>query len=388
MKHISRLAQEKISDITSTLGEIFNNIEIIKANSTEKFEAQRFEEDNKLFFNLNMKAVKTSELVSPIMETLGSIGVVVVIIMGGTEVIDGKLSVGSFFSFLTALFMLYTPVKRISSALNQMQDAVAASERIFYLMDLNASIKGGEKALTEDISDITFENVSLSYGKAHALHNINLHAKKGDVIALVGDSGGGKSSLVNLLVRFYDPDNGKVLFNTTDIKDYTLKSLRDTISMVTQRVYIFNKTVAENVAYGQTMDESRVIQSLQDANAMAFINSLDEGIHTVLQEFGANLSGGQRQRIAIARAFYKNPKILILDEATSALDNKSEKEIGKALEKLQKGRITFMIAHRLSTVEHADKLIVLKGGEVMCEGSDKILLDSCEEYQKLKNTYV
>jgi len=384
MKKISRLSQEKISDLTARLSEIFNNIEIIKANSAEKYELDLFEEDNKKYFNLNMKSVKVTGLVSPLMEILGSIGVATVIIIGGKEVIEGSMSVGSFFSFLTALFMLYTPIKRISSLYNRMQDAVAASTRIFFLLDKKAEIRGGDKKIPKDIENIKYENVILKYDNKTALNNINFEAKKGEFVAFVGDSGGGKTSLVNLLVRFFDPLSGKILINGVDIKSFSLNDLRDSIAIVTQRVYVFNDTVAANIAYGKKIDEEKVIEALKKANAFEFIKDLKDGIYTPLDEFGTNLSGGQRQRIAIARAIYKNPKILILDEATSALDSKSEQKISEAIENVIKDKITFVVAHRLSTIQKADKIVVLKHGKIEAIGNDKDLEATCGEYRKLK----
>ncbi len=388
MKKISRLSQEKISDLTARLSEIFNNIEIIKANNAEKYELNLFEEDNKKYFNLNMKSVKVTQLVSPLMETLGSIGVATVIIVGGKEVIEGVMSVGSFFSFLTALFMLYTPIKRISSLYNRMQDAVAASQRIFFLLDLKAEIKDGNKKIPSDIQDIRYENVILKYGDKMALNDINFEAKKGEFIAFVGDSGGGKTSLANMLVRFFDPTSGKILINGTDIKSFSLGDLRDSIAIVTQRVYVFNDTVAANIAYGKKIDEARVIEALKKANAYDFIKDLKDGIYTPLDEFGTNLSGGQRQRIAMARAIYKNPKILILDEATSSLDSKSEQKISEAIENAIKDKITFVIAHRLTTIQKADKIIVLKHGKIEAIGTDKDLEATCSEYRKLKGLQI
>ena len=386
MKKISRLAQEKISDLTARLSEIFNNIEIIKANSAEKYELDLFEEDNKKYFNLNMKSVKVTQLVSPLMETLGSIGVATVIIIGGKEVIEGGMSVGAFFSFLTALFMLYTPIKRISSLYNRMQDAVAASTRIFFLLDMKAEIRGGDKKIPKDVKNIRYENVVLKYDNKIALNNINFEANKGELVAFVGDSGGGKTSLVNLLVRFFDPFSGKIVINGMDIKSFSLNNLRDAIAIVTQRVYVFNDTVAANIAYGKKIDEEKVIEALKKANAYEFIKDFKDGIYTPLDEFGTNLSGGQRQRIAIARAIYKNPKILILDEATSALDSKSEQKISEAIENIIKDKITFVIAHRLSTIQKADKIIVLKHGKIEAIGNDKDLEATCDEYRKLKGT--
>ncbi len=385
MKKISHKSQEKISDLTARLSEIFNNVEIIKANAAEKFELRRFEEDNEKYFHYNLKGIKTNELVSPMMETLGAVAVAVVIIVGGSEVIEDKMTVGSFFSFTAALFMLYTPIKRISSLYNKMQDAVAASERIFSIIDKKSDIKEGDKNPDEDIKSIKFEHIKLKYGEKVALKDISFEAKKGESIALIGDSGGGKSSIVNLILRFYDPNEGKISINQTNIKEYKLKSLRNNISIVTQRIYIFNDTVAANVAYGNKIDEQKVIEALKEANAWDFIKDMKDGIHTKINEFGANLSGGQRQRIAIARAIYKNPKILILDEATSALDRESEQKITLALENLKKERITFVIAHRLSTIKSCNRILLLKHGKIVCEGDEEKLLKECEEYKKVKN---
>ncbi len=383
MKRISHKSQEKISDLTSRLSEIFNNIEIIKANSAEEFEIERFKKDNEKYFSYNLKAIKTNELVSPLMETLGAVAVAIVIIVGGNEVIEDKMSVGSFFSFTAALFMLYTPIKRISSLYNKMQDAVAATERIFSLIDKKTRIKEGEKKLKE-AETIEFRNVKLKYDDKEALKGISFKVKKGESIALIGDSGGGKSSLVNLILRFYDPSEGEILINGENIKNYTLKSLRENISVVTQRIYIFNDTIAKNVSYGEKFDRERVIKALKEANAWDFVKEMKDGIDSKIEEFGANLSGGQRQRIAIARAIYKNPKILILDEATSALDKESEKKITQSLENLKKNRITFIIAHRLSTIKSCDRILFLKKGEIVCQGSEEELLKECKEYKKLK----
>lgn len=384
MKKVSRASQEKVSDITAKLSEIFNNIEIIQANNAQGYEHSLFKKDNERYFKLTMKSVKVNELVSPIMETLGSIGVAVVIIVGGNEVIDGTMSVGSFFSFLTALFMLYTPIKKISGLYNKMQDAIVASERIFFLLDQIPSITDGDEEVPSKIETITFENVSLSYGEKQALKEVTLEAKSGEMIALIGDSGGGKSSLMNMLMRFYDPSEGSICINEKDIKTFTLHNLRHNIAMVTQRVYIFHDTIAANVAYGKEVDEANVIDALQKANAYEFVQNLPLGIHTHLDEFGTNLSGGQRQRIAIARAIYTNPQVLILDEATSALDSQSEQKITEAIEYLIKDKITFVIAHRLSTIKKADKIVLLKHGKICAIGSDEELLNSSKEYLNLK----
>ena len=384
MKKISKQSQEKTSDITSALSEIFTNIEIIKANNAQEYEHSRFVDENNKFFRLNLKSVKIEQLVSPLMETIGSIGVAAVIIIGGKDVIDGHINMGAFFSFLTALFMLYTPLKRIVNIYNKMQDAIAASERTFFLMDKVSQIKDGQKELNEEINLIKFNNVRLNYGDKEVLKGINLEANKSEFIALVGSSGGGKSSLMNLLMRFYDVNSGEILINGINLKDIKIHSLRQNIGLVTQRVYIFNDTVAKNVAYGREFNEDAVINALKLANAYEFVSKLDNGINTILNEFGTNLSGGQRQRIAIARALYQNPQILIFDEATSALDNESEKEITKAINNLRSKKIIFVIAHRLSTVENADKIAVLSDGKIIDSGSDEELSKRNEIYARLK----
>jgi len=384
MKKISKQSQEKTSDITSALSEIFTNIEIIKANNAQKYEHSRFVDENNKFFRLNLKSVKIEQLVSPLMETIGSIGVAAVIIIGGKDVIDGHINMGAFFSFLTALFMLYTPLKRIVNIYNKMQDAIAASERTFFLMDKVSQIKDGQNELNEEINLIKFNDVRLSYGDKEVLKGINLEANKSEFIALVGSSGGGKSSLMNLLMRFYDVNGGEILINGTNLKDIKIHSLRQNIGLVTQRVYIFNDTIAKNVAYGREFNEEAVVNALKMANAYEFVSKLDDGIYSILNEFGTNLSGGQRQRIAIARALYQNPQILIFDEATSALDNESEKEITKAINNLRSKKIIFVIAHRLSTVENADKIAVLSDGKIIDSGSDEELSKRNEIYARLK----
>lgn len=383
MKKLSFKSQEKIADITTHLSEIFNNIEIIKANSTQHLESDKFAEHNKNYFNINMKGVRTNELTSPLMETLGALAVAVVIIVGGREVIEGNLSVGAFFSFMTALFMLYTPIKKLASLYNSMQNAIAANDRVNEILALTHSINSGSKTIYGDVNEIKFENVDLYYGDKQALKNINLTAKKGQKIALIGDSGGGKSSLVNLIVRFYDPTYGKITINDTDIKEFDLENLRNNISIVTQRIYIFNDTIANNVAYGSEFDEKRIIDALKLAHADGFVSKMENGIYTMLDEFGTNLSGGQRQRIAIARALYKNPQIIIFDEATSALDNESESIITDVVDEISENKIVFVIAHRLSTIKTADRIAVFKNGEIVGFGTDEELKKSSNEYLKL-----
>jgi len=383
MRKYSKLSQESTADMTSRLGEILSNIEVIKSNSTQVYEQKRFASENQNVFTFIMKQIKTNALTSPIMEILGSIAIGLVIYIGGKEVIDGHMTVGAFFAFATALFMLYTPIKRLSSLYNKAQDAITANTRMHELLHTEPTIISGEDELSESIESIRFDNVSLSYDETPALKNISLEAKKGQSIALVGDSGAGKSSLVNLLVRFYDPSSGEILINNTDNKNFTLTSLHKKIAYVTQRIYIFNDSIAANVAYGEEIHEGRVKEALNKAYAMEFIDKLEEGIDTILSESGDNLSGGQRQRIALARALYKNPDVLILDEATSALDNKSEALIQQALHALKDEMITFTVAHRLSTIEESDTILVFQNGEILCRGTHIRLLEECPTYKKL-----
>jgi len=383
LKRLSHRSQEKNADLVTRLTEVFNNSEIIKANATESHETQRFREENDRFFKLNMKATYTSEVVSPLMELIGSAGLAAVIFVGGQQVYSGAMSVGEFTAFLTAVGMVFQPIKKVSAIYSKIQDAQAASERVFQIFDLENRIKDGPSLLDEPIRTVRFENVSLDLGEKTVLADINLDVSAGKTVALVGQSGGGKSSLVNLLLRFYDPAEGIVTINGHNLKEYTQQSLRSHIAAVSQRVYIFQDTLAANVAYGSEIDDERVKEALKMADALDFALALPEGIHTMMQEFGANLSGGQRQRIAIARAIYKQASLLILDEATSALDNESEKRIQSALEAYAKDKITFIIAHRLSTIEHADLILYFEEGRILARGTHQELLETSENYQRL-----
>ncbi|AQW85846.1 lipid A export ATP-binding/permease protein [Campylobacter pinnipediorum subsp. caledonicus] len=384
MKKISRKSQEKISDISSALNEIFTNIEIIKANNAQSYEHKRFADENFNFLKINLKATRIEQLVSPLMEMIGSIGVAMVIIIGGKEVINGTISIGSFFSFLSALFMLYTPIKRVVGIYSKLQDAIAASERTFELIDKKSSMLDGNLQIPDKINSIIFDNVRLKYDKKEVLKGINFEAKTSEMIAFVGSSGGGKTSIINLLMRFYDTNSGNIKINGINLKNFSINSIREKIGLVTQRIYIFNDTIANNVSYGKEYNEEAIINALKMANAYEFVSELDNGINTILDEFGTNLSGGQRQRIAIARALYKNPEILIFDEATSALDNESEKEITNAINRLKHTKIIFVIAHRLSTIQNADKIVVISNGVVAGFDTDENLSKNCDVYAKLK----
>ncbi len=383
LKKYSHRSQAKNADVVVRLTEVFNNSEIIKANATEAYEMERFEKENWKFFKINMKAIYVGQLISPIMELIGAVGLAAVIYMGGKSVYDGSMSVGEFTAFLTAVGLVFQPIRRIGSIYSKIQDAIAASERIFEILDRENKVLDGAIELDTAINEISFKEVDLYYGEKKVLDQITLSVQEGQNIALVGDSGGGKSSLVNLLIRFYDATNGQVEINGNDIKVYTQQSLREQIAIVSQRVYIFQDTLAANVAYGHKVDEKRVVDALKHADAYDFVMGLENGIATMMEEFGANLSGGQRQRIAIARAIYKNASLLILDEATSALDNESEKRIQNALDEYTKDKITITIAHRLSTIEHADEILVFQAGEIVARGTHEVLLESSPVYQRL-----
>ena len=383
LKKYSHRSQAKNADVVTRLTEVFNNSEIIKANATEAYEMKRFSLENWNFFKINMKSVYVGELVSPIMEVIGAGGLAAVIFVGGHEVYNNHMTVGEFTAFLTAVGLVFQPVRRIGSIYSKIQDAVAASERVFEVLDMENAVKDGEEILDEDIYSIEGLHVNLSYGNKEALKDISFSAKDGQNIALVGDSGGGKSSLINLVLRFYDPVNGEIRINGKDIRSYTQKSLRHHISLVSQRVYIFQDSLAANVAYGQEIDRQRVEEALKLADASEFVSKLENGIDTLMEEFGANLSGGQRQRIAIARAIYKHASLLLFDEATSALDNESEKRIQNALKNYAKDKITITIAHRLSTIEDADIILVFQAGEIVARGTHKELLEDSDHYRKL-----
>ncbi|ECQ6020914.1 ABC transporter ATP-binding protein [Campylobacter coli] len=388
LKKYARSIQETNSDLLSRLSEIFSNIELIKASNTQNKESEKFAKQNNELCRLNLKSTRIDALTSPLMEIIGSLGVAVVIIIGGREVIHGTMSVGSFFAFITALFAIYTPLKRLSSLYGRLQGAIAASERTFYLLDLEPQILNGSKNL-ESIARIEFKQVDFAYENPYksVLKDINFEFNKGEILALVGTSGGGKSSIINLLMRFYDKQKGEILLNDLDISEFSIESLHDRIGLVTQNIYLFNDSFAENVAYSEEPNKEKIIKALKLANAYEFVQEMG-GIYAEIKEHGKNLSGGQKQRIAIARALYKNPDLLIFDEATSALDNESEKAIIETIENLKKDRLVLMIAHRLSTIENADKIAVIDQGQMIAIGSNEELLQSCELYQKFKNKEV
>ena len=382
LKRIAHAAQASSAELTSNLAEMFANVEAIKAYHTEAFEARRFADVNRRFFGVSMKAVRTNALVVPVMELFASFSAAAVIYIGGRQVVEGSLSVGAFFSFMAALLMAVDPIRRLSQTYTQFQDAVAAQERIQAMLALAPEVKSGAAELSS-VTELALDRVSLAYGEQVALREVSLSARRGEVIALVGASGGGKSSVASLLLRFYDASGGRVSLNGRDIRDYSLASVRNRMAIVTQRVHIFNDSIAANVAYGANIDPERVIAALTKANLWDYVRALPDGIHARLNEAGTNLSGGQRQRIAIARALYREPDVLILDEATSALDNASEAAVLDTLRALAPEVITLIIAHRLKSVEIADRIYLIQDGRVQCQGSKAELMRDCPHFREL-----
>ena len=388
MRSIATSTQVTIGSLTTLLQETISGTRIVKAFSMEDYENKRFADENEHLFKLAMKSVSINAVSSPFMEFLGGIGIATIVFYGGYQVIKGVSTPGTFFSFLTALIMLYEPVKRLTNVNNTIQQGIAGAQRVFSIIDLIPDIMNhaDAAALPKISKGIDIQHVSFRYEETLILRNIHLSIKAGEVVAFVGMSGGGKTTLVNLIPRFYDVTEGRILIDGQDIRNVTIESLRGQIGIVTQQTILFNDTVKNNIAYGdiEKTDED-IIQAARAANAHDFIMNLPKGYETAIGEQGAKLSGGERQRISIARALLKDAPILILDEATSSLDTEAEIEVQDALETLMKGRTTLSIAHRLSTIRNADRIIVLSKGEIVEEGTHESLLQKRGEYFKFHN---
>jgi len=389
VRGITRKAQEQVAELINLLQENITGHRIVKIFSMEADEHKRFVAVNEQVTSLSIKNAKVSSRVAPVMEALAGIAIAVIILLGGLSVMDGHSTAGEFFSFTTALFMLYQPVKTLGNLHNDMQQAMAAAERVFEIMGAETE----EKKITSGVNDpvvvrdgITYNNVSFRYNETErqVLTGANLTVKRGEVVALVGSSGGGKTTLVNLLPRFYEPEEGSITIDGRDIKELSLGSLRGAIALVTQDTILFNQSIRDNIAYGKkgfTMEQ--VEAAAAAAHADGFIAKLPNGYDTVIGEKGVRLSGGEKQRISIARAIMKDCPILILDEATSSLDTESERIVQKALENLMKNRTTLVIAHRLSTIINADRIVVVQGGRIMETGRHEELLVKSPLYKKL-----
>ncbi len=371
--------QVAMGDMSSLVEESIGGIRVVKAFGMEHYERGRFEQLTKTFMGHQMRVMRVNALSFPIMELVAGFGIAGVLLYGGLRVMQGEATAGTLISFLAAVIMLYEPVKRLSGANNQIQQGVAAAERIFSVLDEPITISDDPKAhhLPSFEQGISFQHVSLRYPDMErmVLHNININVAAGEVVALVGRSGAGKSSLVNLIPRFLDITEGKVLVDGHDVRMLSQASLRQHMALVTQDIILFNDTVANNIAYGQKDISTEDLHAIaKAANAHDFILQLPDGYDTRVGERGVILSGGQRQRLSLARALLKDAPILILDEATSSLDTESERLVQQAIERLMKGRTVIVIAHRLSTIRHAHRIIVLDQGEVYEQGSHEQLL--------------
>ncbi|HQJ95285.1 MAG TPA: ABC transporter transmembrane domain-containing protein, partial [Syntrophorhabdaceae bacterium] len=351
LRRISTRTQKEMAKLTNFLHETITGQRIVKAFCMEDYESRRFKDENETLFRIILKRYKIRALSSPIMEVLGGIAIAVIIWYGGSEVISGKSTPGNFFSFTAALLMLYEPIKRLNRENHNIQQGLAASQRVFEIIDREPEIKENEHAINlENVKGIIeFKDVYFKYEEKMVLKNINLKIDQNEVLAIVGESGVGKTTLANLIPRFYDVAKGSIEIDNIDIRNITLNSLRKNIALVTQDVILFNDTIKANICYGESQDMERMEEAAAMAYANDFISKLPKQYDTIVGEKGIRLSGGQKQRIAIARALYKNTPILILDEATSSLDVASEVEVQKAFDNLMKGRTTIVIAHRLST---------------------------------------
>ncbi len=386
-RNVSTQMQEQIGELTTHLHETISGIRIVKAFGMEKYESGRFASRNRGLFNSLMRSIKTSALSHPVMEVISMVGTSLVILYGLYAIIVQKsMTPGDFFSFTVALVFFYRPLKDLNGINNLVQDGIAAARRIFDVLDTQPEIRDKKGAITvsRNFKAIELRDLFFKYDEASVLKGINLTVRAGETIAIVGKSGGGKTTLVNLIPRFYDVTGGAVLIDGLDIRDATLDSLRSCTAIVTQQTILFNDTVRNNIAYGHTEKPfDDVVRAARAAYAEDFIRALPEGYDSVIGESGVKLSGGQRQRIAIARALLKDAPILILDEATSSLDTESEREVQNALDTLMQGRTSFVIAHRLSTIMNADRIIVLKEGTIVEQGRHEELLSMGGEYKNL-----
>ena len=386
VRRVSTGCQESMADLSSFLHETFSGNKIVKAFGMEPYEKQRFHEKTFSLFQLEMKAVIARSLSSPIMEFLAGLGIAFIIWYGGYRVISGESTAGTFFSFMAAVLMLYDPVKKLSNLNNSIQEGLAAADRAFDIIERKSDIQEIDNPVVIPFRphSVSFENVGFSYDETPVLKHINLTVNAGEILALVGMSGGGKTTLVNLIPRFYDITHGVIRVDETDIRNASLKSLREQIAIVTQEPILFNDTISNNIAYGNPLAPFQdIVAAAKAAFAYDFIERLPMQFDTSIGELGSRLSGGEKQRLCIARALLKNAPILILDEATSSLDSESEMLVQKALENLMKGRTTFVIAHRLSTIGYASRIIVIVNGEIIERGSHEDLMAKQGEYCKL-----
>ena len=389
LKKSGTMIQERMADMTAMLQESLSAVRVVKSFVREDHEIKRYDQENERNFEAAMLNIRLMSMLTPTVEFLAALAVTVIVWFGGYEVVEGRITAGALVAFLTYAVNLANPVKRISRAFGTMQQALAAADRVFAVMDLPETIadKLDAKPLPKVTGRVKVDNVSFSYNEeAPAVKNISFDVKPGQMIAFVGPSGAGKSTIANLLPRFYDVTEGSITVEGMDVRDVTLSSLREQIGIVPQETMLFSGTVWENIRYGRLdATNEEIVEAAKAANADEFIRQLPNGYDTKLGERGVNISGGQRQRLAIARAILKDPQILILDEATSALDTESEKVVQAALDRLMVGRTSFVIAHRLSTILSADRILVLDHGEIVEDGTHEELLVKGGLYSNLYN---
>lgn len=386
VRRFSTGVQEAMGDLNAFLHETLAGNKIVKAFSMEAHEKKRFSEKTNRLFEIEMQEARVKSISSPLMEFLGGLGIAFIIGYGGYRVVSGAYTAGTFMSFLTAVFMMYGPVKKISRLNNALQRGLAASDRIFDILEHKSDIlePADPVFIKTGPHRISFEHVFFKYNETMVLKDINLEVQEGEILALVGMSGGGKTSLVNLIPRFYDVSGGSVRLDDLDIRQASIASLRAQIAIVTQEPILFNDTVRNNIAYGNPQaSDAQIKRAAESAYAIEFIENFPNGLATMIGELGGRLSGGEKQRICIARALLKDAPVLILDEATSSLDTESESLVQKALENLMRGRTTFVIAHRLSTIGYAHRIVVIVDGRIVEEGRHEELIAQRGEYFKL-----
>ncbi|MDX1512193.1 MAG: lipid A export permease/ATP-binding protein MsbA [Gammaproteobacteria bacterium] len=387
LRNVSASLQENMGGITHVLQESIEGQKVVRSFGGEEYEKRRFGDAANRVRQLEVKFASAASANAPVAQFVTAIGLSVMLYLAAIQVKDGTLTIGTFVSFFAAMGLVFSPLKRLTGVNGRLQKGIAAAQSIFALIDEESEPDSGTREIRRARGRIEFDNVDFRYGdkRQPALKNVSLAIEPGESVALVGASGSGKTTLVNLILRFYRPDSGRILLDDTPIDDLTLKSLRSQTALVSQDIVLFNGTVAENIAYGPLADRSRdeIIEAARFASALSFIEALPDGLDTEVGENGVRLSGGQRQRLAIARAFLKDAPVLILDEATSSLDSAVEKEVQRALAELRRNRTTIIIAHRLSTIEDVDRIVVMNEGRVIETGTHETLLEKNSLYAGL-----